>query len=40
MTEDSSNLKSNAKSLFNCDKNLLSYVVKSNVNLEAKKDTK
>lgn len=37
MTENIPNLKSNAKSLFNCDKNLLNYVVKSNVNLEAKK---
>ena len=37
-SENSSNLKLNAKNLFNCEKNLLSYVVKSNVNLETKKD--
>ena len=38
MTDESINLKLNAKNLFNCDKNLLSYVVKSNVNLETKKN--
>ena len=38
MTESTSDLKSNAKSLFNCDGNLLNYLVKSNVNLKTRKN--
>ncbi len=38
MTVKDSNLKLNAKNLFNSEKNLLNYIVKSNVNLETKKN--